>query len=198
MILGHHPRSYSLPASALTLFTKPRRSTPTPILRTLIGHTSPEIYASFPRGMGLTAFEAVGSGFEGIFSRRNLNPPQTKRVNALLEHFAPHLQDSRDRKQRDVGKTLFAHFTPPQQALLLFLRAVTSRPPLLILDEPSQGMDETIWASCTQWLENEWRDHPDQAVIVVSHYEDEVPWSKGRGKVYRLDNGIGRVESRHL
>jgi ABC-type molybdenum transport system ATPase subunit/photorepair protein PhrA len=150
IILGHHPRSFSLPASALTLFDKPRRETPTPTLRKLIGHTSPEIYASFPRGMGLSALAAIGSGFEGVFSRRELSQTQKERILSMLD------------------------YTPPQQALLLFLRAMVARCPLVILDEPAQGMDEAIWQRCCEFLEKEWKDNPAQAVIVVSHYEDEV------------------------
>lgn len=184
LVLGHHPRSFSLPASALTLFSKPRRMTPTPTLRTLIGHTSPEIYASFPRGMGLTALAAVGSGFEGVFSRRDLSQAQKDRVVYLLGYFKDLLVSGRSGRAasgevtvRDLANRLFAHYTPPQQALLLFLRAIAARCPLVILDEPAQGMDEAIWQRCCELLEREWRENPEQAVIVVSHYEDEVSHS---------------------
>ena len=184
LILGQHPRSFSLPTSSLILFGKPRRQVPTPIIRSLIGHTSPEIYASFPLGMGLTAAEAVGSGFEGIFSRRQLSQPQKERVTYLLDYFLILLssfsksgKSESKSEEDDVAKRLFAHFTPPQQALLLFLRAIVSRPKLLILDEPSQGMDEVIWAQCRKLMEKEWKEMPDQAVIVVSHYDDEVRFS---------------------
>lgn len=178
LVLGHHPRSFSLPASSLQLFSKPRRLTPTPILRRLIGHTSPEIYASFPRAMGLSAREAVGTGFEGIFSRRPLTSEQEERVSALLKRVQDLLASSRTGEQAaslaQLSKRMFAHFTPPQQALLLFLRAIVARPPLLVLDEPSQGVDEVIWARCCEILADEWREKPEQAVIVVSHYDDEV------------------------
>ena len=146
---------------------------PTTTLRSKIGHTSPELFAAFPRSMGLTAAEAVGTGFEGIFARRSLNRSQRERVQHLLDYFADALQVTRDRFVA-ADKRLFAHFTPSQQALLLFLRAIVGRPELLILDEPSQGMDEAIWSRCCQLLDQEWRETPSQAVIVVSHYEDEV------------------------
>ncbi|ORX40598.1 P-loop containing nucleoside triphosphate hydrolase protein [Kockovaella imperatae] len=197
LVLGHHPRSFSLPAESLTLFSKPRRMTPTPILRTMIGHTSPEIYAAFPRGMGLTATEAVGSGFEGVFSRRQLNAEQKERVRSLLgrfiKQFTPTRYDTGSTAEAEsvtsIGRRPFAHFTAPQQALLLFLRAVVSRPKLLVLDEPSQGLDEVTWDQCCQLLEAEWKEMPEQAVIVVSHYDDEVPWSKSRGRVLKLADG---------
>jgi ABC-type molybdenum transport system ATPase subunit/photorepair protein PhrA len=162
--------------------------TPTPILRTLIGHTSPEIYASFPRGMGLSALSAVGTGFEGVFSRRDLSQAQKDRVVKLLEYFKDLLAPGRSGVSptgqvtiRDLANRLFAHYTPPQQALLLFLRAIVARCPLVILDEPAQGMDEVIWKRCCELLEQEWREYPDQAVVVVSHYEDEVSVYAVRG-----------------
>lgn len=178
LILGHHPRSFSLPASALTLFSKPRRETPSPTLRQLIGHTSPEIYAAFPRGMGLTAFQAIGTGYEGVFSRRSVEPEQKQRILDVIEFFRPFLFSTRPGQDASdvisIAKREFSHFTPPQQALLLFLRAIINRNPVLILDEPSQGMDEAIWERCKEFLKQEWKQNPDQAVIVVSHYDDEV------------------------
>lgn len=201
VLLGHHPRSFALPATALTLFGKPRRDTPTPVLRALIGHTSPEVFAAFPRNMSLDAEDAVGSGYEGVFSRRKLTPGQKERVLYLLEAFRPFLAKSRtgrptDATAKQLSRQMFAHFTPPQQALLLFLRAVVSRPPLLVLDEPTQGMDEEIWEACCAFLVQEWaemkQEGKEQAVIVVSHYEDEVPWKHGR--VLKLNDGVATVE----
>jgi ABC-type molybdenum transport system ATPase subunit/photorepair protein PhrA len=128
--------------------------------------------------MGLSALEAVGSGLEGVFSRRNFSSSQKERILSLLDYFVPHLVTTRSGQAspevKDIARREFAHFTPPQQALLLFLRAIVNRPPLLILDEPSQGMDEAIWARCRELLNKEWRESPEQAVVAVSHYEDEV------------------------
>ncbi|EIW72011.1 hypothetical protein TREMEDRAFT_25255 [Tremella mesenterica DSM 1558] len=189
IILGHHPLSFSIPSTSLILFSKPRRSIPTPILKTMIGHTSPEIYSSFPRGMGLTALEVIGTGFEGIFSRRNLSFKQKKRILDLLQGFQDLLGD----KKEELGDKLFTRFTNPQQSLLLLLRAIVGKPDLIILDEPAQGMDEVLWERCCELLFQEWKEN-EQSVIVVSHYEDEVPWKKGRGRVIRLDQGEAIIE----
>jgi ABC-type molybdenum transport system ATPase subunit/photorepair protein PhrA len=129
--------------------------------------------------MGLSALAAVGSGFEGVFSRRELSSHQKERILGMLEYFKDLLATGRSGSgsgatTRDLALRLFAQYTPPQQALLLFLRAMVARCPLVILDEPAQGMDEVIWQRCCEFLEKEWKEYPDQAVVVVSHYEDEV------------------------
>ena len=128
--------------------------------------------------MSLTAYQAIGTGFEGVFSRRAVTPEQKERILSLIEFFAPVLQSTRPGQGASdvlsIARREFSHFTPSQQALLLFLRAVASRTPLLILDEPSQGMDEAVWEMCKEFLSKEWRENPDQAVVVVSHYDDEV------------------------
>lgn len=200
VLLGHHPQSFSLPAASLTLFSQPRRLIATQVLRALIGHSSPEVFAAFPRNMGLTALEAVGTGYEGVFSRRPLSETQQQRVLYLLGHFRDYLGRTKNGKPTDatvddISKRVFAHFTAPQQALLVFLRAIVSRPPLLVLDEPTQGVDEDVWADCVKLLEKEWeemsKDGQEQAVVVVSHYDDEMPWKNGR--VLRLDNGRAEV-----
>jgi ABC-type molybdenum transport system ATPase subunit/photorepair protein PhrA len=51
---------------------------------------------------------------------------------------------------------------------------MVARCPVVVLDEPAQGMDEALWQRCCEFMEKEWKEFPAQAVIVVSHYEDEV------------------------
>ncbi|KAJ9090923.1 hypothetical protein QFC19_009349 [Naganishia cerealis] len=211
LILGHHPQSFSLPISTLSLFSKPRREIATPTLRRRIGHASPEIFAAFPRSMGLSAGEVVGTGYEGVFSRRRMSEEQRTRIESLLEPFLdllvagkrgkPSLKSTTTATTKSILEhiydTDFSHFPPNQQALLLFLRAIVSRPSLLILDEASQGMDEETWARCRVLLDREWaeiaRDAKEgineQAVVVVSHWEEEVPWEKGQGRILRLHEG---------
>lgn len=64
-----------------------------------------------------------------------------------------------------------------------------------MLDEPTQGVDEKVWARCVKLLESEWEamraEGKEQAVIAVSHYEDEMPWKNG--KVLRLTEGRAEV-----
>jgi ABC-type glutathione transport system ATPase component len=164
--------------------------------------------------MGLSALDTVGTGFEGVFSRRNLTAEQKERVLDLFSRFKDDLDVSRsgatagaprpdhgaqggndtETVTRTIAKRSFAHFTPAQQALLLFLRAIVARSPFLVLDEPAQGMDDAVWRKCGVLLRDEWRQNPEQAVVVVSHYEDSVPWRREKGRVYRIDQGVGIAE----
>lgn len=146
--------------------------------------------------MGLTALDVVGTGYEGVFSRRPLNDEQKQRIRYLLEYFKDELSTSRtgeaaEMSVEDIANKEFAHYLGPQQALLVFLRAIVTRPALLILDEPTQGMDEGIWKKASGLLSKEWEEMraqgKEQAVILVSHYEDEVPWKNG--KVLKIVDG---------
>ena len=65
LLTGDHPQSYT--QKHLHLFSKPRSRTPTPQLHSLIGVLSPELFDAFPRRPGVTAWEAVGTGFDGGF-----------------------------------------------------------------------------------------------------------------------------------
>jgi ABC-type molybdenum transport system ATPase subunit/photorepair protein PhrA len=162
--------------------------------------------------MGLSAGEAVGTGYEGVFSRRRMTEEQRTRIQSLLEPFVDLLDRKRTPSSVNatsnttptkstldlIYDTDFSHFPANQQALLLFLRAIVSRPSLLILDEASQGMDEETWARCRVLLDKEWAEiaqqaasatGDEQAVVVVSHWEEEVPWDAGSGRVLRLHEG---------
>lgn len=143
LLLGDHPRSYSLPTSSLLLFQQPRRKIATPTLNALMGHSSPEIFKAFPRG-NMSVLNAVGTGFQGIFSKQQLAIEQKARVRALLEEFFPDVEGGIEAFEREK----FADQTPATQATLLFCRAVVGRPKLLILDEPFNAMDEIGMERC--------------------------------------------------
>lgn len=74
-----------------------------------------------------------------------------------------------------------------QQRLVLFLRAIISRPDLIILDEAFSGMASSLRTKCFDFLEfgdaafrSEYESKfpglsEDQALIIVSHVPDELP-----------------------
>lgn len=151
--------------------------------------------------MGLSAGEVVGTGYEGVFARRRMSDDQRVRIMRLLDPFKDLLAVKQrngaaasDTTVEKIYNTDFSHFPPSQQALLLFLRAIVARPPLLILDEASQGMDEESWARCRTLLEAEWaemRGNEPQAVVVVSHWEEEVSLIRDR-RISEAENVLRR------
>lgn len=222
LALGHHPKGWSFPGveggksgAALSLFGRPRRSIPTTQLRMgqFVGHVSPELVAGFPRTAGLSAADALASGYEGVFVRLDVNAEKVRRIRYLLGEFEDVLGACLPAGQgptvERIARHPFRRYPPGQQSLLLFLRAVVARPRLLVLDEPSQSIDEQTWTRCIKLLEREWqemleeekagsrRKEDRQAVVCVSHWREEVPWrcdadEQGHveGKEIRLDDGV--------
>ena len=173
-MLGDHPASYT---QDLILFDEPRAKHSTWSLSTKTGHYSPELFAAFPRrhgDAGLSIYEAVGTGFENIFSYRKLSSEQKDRLEQLVRSFDPERKFLTDTL---LHKTLFAEADPPMQALTLVLRALVKKPELLILDEPFAGMSSELVKQCRTYLDTQLEE--GQTMIFISHYEEEWPESLG-------------------
>ena len=225
MLTGDHPQSYSQPAqpshpfTALTLFSRPRRSQPTSSLQRLIGISSPEIAAAFPRRLGegaLSVRDAIATGFDGRYCYRKSSEVEDKRIDELLQHLGParwstDLRDGeREVTTRNWESQLFASLPPGEQSMVLLMRALVGRAPLIVLDEPFAGMDSKMIAVAKKYL---YPPYPHcavssdeeqqalgldkkQAVVFVTHWEEEVPWSGNSGEVFRsisIKNGMAIV-----
>ncbi|KAH8110566.1 P-loop containing nucleoside triphosphate hydrolase protein [Phellopilus nigrolimitatus] len=196
ILTGDHPQSYTQPH--LTLFAQPRRRQATAHLQRLIGCASPEIFAAFPRRLGagaLTVRDAVATGFEGTYSYRPRTPEMARRVDALLAHLGPARWDAAAAAAAaegvDFGERPFAELAPGEQSLVLLMRALVNEAPLLVLDEVFAGMDSRMIAAATEYLRDEL--DPKQAVVFVTHWEEEVPWDSRTTRKLRLDNGLATV-----
>uniref|UniRef100_V5EPK8 ABC transporter domain-containing protein n=1 Tax=Kalmanozyma brasiliensis (strain GHG001) TaxID=1365824 RepID=V5EPK8_KALBG len=157
LLLGDHPKSFSFPASSLSLFSHARDhpSNARTLINRRLGHLSPELFNAFPRkplaAGGLTVGEVVASGFENVFARRKYSEHQKQRVWSLLSLFSDLIKSPQGSSftstqgQAEDVKTVsdraFAGLSHGSQAIVLFLRAVVSNPQVLVLDEPFQGMD---------------------------------------------------------
>ncbi|TFY66098.1 hypothetical protein EVG20_g4994 [Dentipellis fragilis] len=74
------------------------------------------------------------------------------------------------------------------------MRALVGRPLLVLLDEVWSGMDEAMVLAARRYLKEADGVGDDQAVVVISHWEDEVPWGMEEGvKRFVLEQGKGRV-----
>ncbi len=161
LITADNPQSYS---QDITLFGR-KRGTGESIwdIKRNIGYVSPEMHLYF-KETG-TSFAVVASGlFDLLGVTRKVNEQQTDQVDACLAMFG--LGYLRDRH--------FHTLSTGEQKMILIARAFVKNPPLLILDEPCQGLDQEQ----VQWVKdviNQLAASSDMTLIFVSHYAEDVP-----------------------
>jgi molybdate transport system ATP-binding protein len=171
LVCGDHPQAYS---NDVRLFGQ-RRGTGESIwdVKRRIGLVSPELHLYFTEP--LTATETAATGFFDVLARRRTTPDQDATLRELLAEFGIAA----------LAERPFARLSTGEQRLVLLVRALVKRPPLLILDEPFQGLDEQVIERTRDWLDEKlW---PEQTLVFVSHYEEEIPRTVGRR--LRLDGG---------
>ncbi|KAL1945384.1 hypothetical protein VTO73DRAFT_2235 [Trametes versicolor] len=212
LLTGEHPQSYTQ-SDNLRLFDRERAGWATPLLHRRIGRVSPELYNAFPRRHTLTVWDAIGTGFDGTFL-----PKGKRRVGIAVDGtpLAPGAQEEEWRLHRmhEVMGALgprrwhthpdkmtdaqffaqpFTELTPGEQSLVLLMRALVGAPPLVLLDEAWAGMDRAMVQAAHEYLQDGGGGlTEEQACVVVSHWEEEVPWGPEQGvQRYRLDGGKG-------
>jgi ABC-type molybdenum transport system ATPase subunit/photorepair protein PhrA len=129
-----------------------------------------------------TVRDVVGTGFDGTWVlARDLTEEETRKVNETVQIFCP-----KDDHWETFATRSFGRLSALEQALVLLMRTLIGRPPLLLLDEAFLGMGQSVRDQVRDYVGEE------QAVVVVSHLEDEVPWGVEDGlRVFRLDGGKG-------
>jgi molybdate transport system ATP-binding protein len=171
LLCGDHPQAYS---NDVRLFGRRRGSGETIWdVKRNVGLLSPEFHLYFSEP--LSAERAAATGFFDALADRPTNPEQNARVRELFAAFGiAHL-----------AHRAFKMLSTGEQRLVLLARALVKRPPLVILDEPFQGMDATATARCRDYLDRELG--PDQTLLFVTHEPGELP--HGISKTLRLDRG---------
>jgi molybdate transport system ATP-binding protein len=161
LITADHPQAY---ANELYLFDRRRGSGETIWdIKERIGFVSPELHAAFPRDA--TVGEVVASGlFDSIGLYRRPDAEEERRVVWWLE--AVGVAEGRARALSDLPLGA--------QRMLLLARALVKRPPLLILDEPCQGLDAGQ-AGLFLGLLDAVCAASETTMIYVSHVEAEIP-----------------------
>lgn len=173
LITADNPQAY---ANEIWLFGR-RRGTGETIweIKKKIGFVSPELHLYFDSGA--SCFEVVASGlFDTIGLFRQLTAEQEETTLLWMQLLS--LQELR-------GKRL-VQLSAGQQRMLLLARALIKNPPMLILDEPCQGLDDAQTASFRALI-TALCDAFDKTLLYVSHYQQELPTCIDR--FLRLENG---------
>ncbi len=165
----------------------------------------------------MNVWEAIATGFDGGFvplGPRGLGVGlygelsesertwRSDRVWEVLRRLGPHTwngtdlgarAESGEESAQEFGQRPFATLPVGAQSMVLLMRALVGRPSLVLLDEVWSGMDEGMVRAAREYLRGDGIGE-EQAGIVVSHWEDEVPWGVEDGvKRFRLEEGEGTV-----
>lgn len=161
LITGDNPQAY---ANHIVLFDR-RRGTGESIwdIKKPIGFVSPELYQYFPTDS--LCCHVIESGFYdtiGLFRPSDPTRAQLAADWMRLLHI--------DRYSRQF----FSQVPSNVQRLCLLARALVKNPPLLVLDEPTQGLDEPQQRFLTQLI-FQIGEVSATTIIYVSHYQEHVP-----------------------
>ena len=178
LITADNPQAY---ANEIYLFDR-RRGSGESIwdIKQKIGYVSPELHLYFE--YSVTCFQAIASGlFDTIGLFRNITEKQAAQVQQWVE-----LLQLQSRQH-----TLLRNLSAGEQRLVLLARALVKNPPLLVLDEPCQGLDQDQRTGFKQLIEI-LGTHFKTTLIYVSHYREEIPSIVTRH--LELENGMANVK----
>lgn len=173
LINGDNPQAY---ANKITLFDRKRGSGESIWdIKKKTGFVSPELFQYFP---GTTSsLQVIESGF---YDTLGLFRPSDPRKAGIARKWMQLLEI-----EGYAGK-LFKSIPASIQRLCLLARALVKNPPLLIFDEPCQGLDPHQQAHFKHVVDSICRDS-NVTLIYVTHYQSEIPGSVNRK--LRLDQG---------
>jgi len=161
LITADNPQAY---ANEIWLFDR-RRGTGESIwdIKKKIGFVSPELHLYFDTGAN--CFEVIASG---LFDTIGLFRPLNEEQQALTLSWMQLLS------LRDLQTRRLSQLSAGQQRMVLLARALIKNPPMLILDEPCQGLDEEQTAYFRQLI-TVLCEAFHTTLIYVSHYRQELP-----------------------
>ena len=161
LITADNPQAYS---QDIILFDR-KRGTGESIwdIKKRIGYVSPELHVYFREPANV--FNVVGSGlFDTLGVYKKISEDQHKRIALWLGVFGiSHL-----------SQRMFQQISTGEQRMVLLARALVKNPPLLILDEPCQGLDEEQIHRVKEIL-NYICSNSQTTLIYVSHYASDIP-----------------------
>ena len=161
LINADNPQAY---AHDIELFGRRRGSGETIWdIKRQIGFVSPELHRAFQ--VDAPALDIVTSGFfdtEGLF--RKPTPEQRALAQRWMAEFGIE----------ELADIPFLRLSSGYQRLCLVTRAFVKDPPLYILDEPLQGLDEALRFRVKGLLDR-YCGAPGKTLVMVTHYPEEYP-----------------------
>jgi len=178
LLFGDHTQAY---ANDIHLFgTKRGMGQSIWDIKKNTGFTSPELHYFF--SYELSCLQTVISGlFDHVYLKRSPDEKEQQLINLLFEYFElTHLKDQS-----------FQSISTGEQRTILLLRALVKNPPLLLLDEPFQGLDALTIYKAKQLLSSILT--AEHTLVFISHYVAEIPDTV---ELYAyLENGVLRVSN---
>lgn len=173
LITADNPQAY---ANEIYLFDKKRGSGETIWdIKKRIGYLSPELLLFFDNSNSV--FEAVASGlFDTIGLFRQVSDQQMELVYHWLDLLGI----------KALGRKRLNELSAGEQRKALLARALIKNPPLLILDEPCQGLDDETEEELINLIDVICRKG-NRTLIYVTHYANRIP--ECIDKFMRLENG---------
>lgn len=161
LINGDNPQAFS---QEIYLFDK-RKGNGESIwdIKQKIGFVSPELHHYIE--VGSNAFDLIASGlFDTMGLFRKLSERQIRIVNTWIDVL----------KLEPFKHRMFHSLSDGEQRKILLARALVKNPPLLVLDEPCQGLDDEATKEFLKVVDTICHTF-DKTLIYVSHYDAEIP-----------------------
>jgi molybdate transport system ATP-binding protein len=174
LVNADNPQAY---ANNIVLFDR-KRGTGESIwdIKGLTGFVSPELFQYFPTGS--SCLHVIESGF---YDTVGLFRPSDPAKEAIAIQWMKFFDAEK------YVEHLFSSVPLPIQRLCLLSRALVKNPALLILDEPTQGLDDNQQKFFTRLID-QICEMTNVTLIYVSHYEHHIPSSVN--KHLKLQNGM--------
>ncbi|MDR0815423.1 MAG: ATP-binding cassette domain-containing protein [Bacteroidales bacterium] len=159
LIFADNPQAY---ANRITIFDR-LRGTGESIwdIKDRIGFVSPEMRLYNRRHIACMDYVMEGLQ-DNPYVRHTISEKESQFAAALFACFSVE----------DIAKTSFQRVSTGQQNIVLLIRALVKNPPMLILDEPFQGLDAENVALARALLDAYCQD---RTLIFVSHCPAELP-----------------------
>jgi iron complex transport system ATP-binding protein len=143
-------------------------------LRGLIGHVNPRHQVRSP----LTVREVVLTGVTGtteLMMRWEPTTAQVQRAEELIDLLG----------MRDLADATWPNLSQGERGRTLIARALQPDPHLLLLDEPSTGLDIAAREHLLDRIDGLRAQHPDLASVLVTHHLEELPASTTHAMLLR-------------